>query len=393
MGGRDRSPRSDERGRGGAGDGGLGDGDNKAFHPETDRVTAAGSRREDRFADSRSGGSYTSWSASPPSGQEEGEPRKYSYPKGYDRPERGRGKAFRSDSDRSRGSGPPRKGASSGGKNRDRGSASHSRGDAAAAAQSGERLQKLIARAEGCARRDADERIAAGLVQINGQLALPGTRVSEGDRVQLAEQSWTVQFLHWRSTVLAYHKPPGEVVATADDRFPTVFSALPPEWRDRVKTVGRLDVETAGLLLFTDDGDLAARLMHPRHKCLRLYLARVTPAPSADALELLQKGVDLEDGRARFSSLEALGGGRGINAWFKVSVAEGRNRLVRRLWESQGSVVSRLKRIAYSTFELPPSLARGCCQPLSAEEVEALYEAVSLERDRGGERRLSLIRD
>ena len=183
------------------------------------------------------------------------------------------------------------------------------------------------------------------------------------------------------------------MVATADDRFPTVFSALPSEWRDRVKAVGRLDVETAGLLLFTDDGDLAARLMHPRHECPRLYLARVTPAPSDAALELLQKGVDLEDGRGRFSRLEPLGGGRGINAWFKVSVLEGRNRLVRRLWESQGSVVSRLKRIAYSTFELPPSLLRGSHRLLSTEEIKALYEAVALERDRDGEQRLGLVRN
>ena len=159
------------------------------------------------------------------------------------------------------------------------------------------------------------------------------------------------------------------------------------------RAVGRLDVSTSGLLLFTDDGDLASRLMHPRHECPRLYLVRVTPVPSDAALELLQRGVDLEDGRASFLRLEPLGAGRGINGWFKVSVAEGRNRLVRRLWESQGSVVSRLKRIAYSTFELPPSLTRGNYRPLDAEEIEALYESVGLPRDRDGGKRLTLIHD
>ncbi len=314
--------------------------------------------------------------------------RRYSYPRSYD--DRG-GRAFRSDRVRSGGGRPRPGGDSSSTKKQRRSSAVRSRQEATAAAQSGERLQKLIARAEGCARREADERIAVGLVQVNGQLAIPGVRVSEGDRVQMAGRSWTVQRRHWQSTVLAYHKPPGEVVAASDDRFPTVFSALPPEWRDRVRAVGRLDVETAGLLLFTDDGDLAARLMHPRYGCPRLYLARVAPAPSDEALELLRRGVDLEDGRACFSRLEPLGSGRGLNAWFRVSLPEGRNRLVRRLWESQGSMVSRLKRIAYSTFELPPSLARGSYRPLSTEETEALYEAVGLERDRGGWQRLALV--
>ena len=217
--------------------------------------------------------------------------------------------------------------------------------------------------------------------------------MSAGDCVQEAGESWTVQLLDWQPRVLAYHKPAGEVVATVDDRFPTVFSALPPEWCDRVKAVGRLDVDSTGLLLFTDDGDLAARLMHPRYQCPRLYLARVVPVPSDASLELLREGVELEDGEARFNRLEPLGVGRGINAWFRVSVSEGRNRLVRRLWESGGFVVSRLKRIAYSTFELPSSFVQGSCRPLDVEETEALYQAVDLGFSRDGGQRLTLIRD
>lgn len=243
----------------------------------------------------------------------------------------------------------------------------------------GDRLQKVLASAGLGSRRKIEQWIRAGQVQVNGRLARLGTRVVSADRVSVKGRPVRLPRLGpSERRVIVYHKPAGEVVARGDTRGrKTVFERLPTLSVGRWIAVGRLDVATSGLLLFTTDGDLAHRLMHPAMAIERVYSVRVHGAVTAQMLERLSDGVELEDGPARFERIEDAGG-TGANHWYWVSLREGRQREVRRLWESQHLRVSRLIRIRFGPVRLPPWLRPGQSRPLAPDLAAALRAIVAL---------------
>ncbi|MGA9340945.1 MAG: pseudouridine synthase [Rhodanobacteraceae bacterium] len=240
-----------------------------------------------------------------------------------------------------------------------------------------ERLHKVLATAGLGSRRLLETRIEAGEIQVNGAPATLGQSVHAGDRVELDNKRFVVVSDNAElAQVLLYNKPEG-VVTTRDDpeQRPTVFEQLPRLKGARWVAVGRLDINTTGLLLMTTDGDLANALMHPSAELEREYICRVHGEVPDDVLERLKSGVDLEDGPAHFDSV-AVVSRSGSHSWFRVVVREGRNREVRRMWESQGLMVSRLKRIRYGCVDLPRLLRRGQSQELDPALVAALREQV-----------------
>ncbi|MDR2365553.1 MAG: pseudouridine synthase [Zoogloeaceae bacterium] len=235
-----------------------------------------------------------------------------------------------------------------------------------------ERLHKVLARAGLGSRRQMEAWIAAGRLEVNGQQAEIGMSVGPRDRVKLDGKLITLHFSTQLPRVLLYHKPEGEIVSRDDpEGRPNVFAALPRLRGSRWVAVGRLDLNTSGLILFTTSGELANQLMHPGAELLRVYAVRVIGELAPDAQEKLLAGVPLEDGVARFASLEDAGG-QGVNHWHHVSLFEGRNREVRRMFEAVGSKVSRLIRIRYGPFVLPSRLKRGRFLELGKAEVERL---------------------
>ncbi|MDQ2639760.1 MAG: rRNA pseudouridine synthase [Pseudomonadota bacterium] len=226
-----------------------------------------------------------------------------------------------------------------------------------------ERIQKLLAAAGLGSRRGIEAWLAAGRVKVNGQVAKLGDKALATDRFELdgrpLELSVTPEQQSGPPVVLLYHKPVGEVTTRSDPQGrPTVFERLPPAPSGRWVVVGRLDVNTSGLLLFTNDGALAHHLMHPSNEVERRYLVRVRGTPGPDLPARLQQGLLLDDGPARFDRVEPAGRSEG-HAWYQVSLREGRNREVRRLFEAAGHEVSRLKRVSYGQWELPEDLRPG----------------------------------
>ena len=242
-----------------------------------------------------------------------------------------------------------------------------------------ERLQKVLARAGLGSRRQIEDWIREGRIQVNGKPAQLGQKVSGRERI--AVDGKKVQLKSGKQTVAAtilYHKPAGEICSRDDpDGRPSVFSALPRPPAGRWISVGRLDFNTSGLLLFTTDGELAHRLMHPAQEIEREYAVRLLGPVDLPMLERLIQGVELEDGFARFSAIEESGGG-GANRWYHVIIKEGRNREVRRLWESQGVKVSRLARVRFGPVILERKLRPGKHRPLTFGEQKQLYQAAGL---------------
>jgi len=223
----------------------------------------------------------------------------------------------------------------------------------------GERLQKLLAGAGHGSRRGIEEWIRAGRVTINGKPANLGDRATPSDRICLDGKPLDLGGRADTTEVLLYHKPLGEVTTRSDPQGrPTVFERLPPAPGGRWIVVGRLDVNTTGLLLFTNDGELAHRLMHPSTEVERVYRVRLRGTPTEQVLERLRTGVQLEDGPASFDHIEREST-EGSHSWFRVTLHEGRNREVRRLFEHQGFEVSKLSRIRYGNVDLPPDLRPG----------------------------------
>ena len=237
-----------------------------------------------------------------------------------------------------------------------------------------ERLQKLLAAAGFGSRREIEGWIAAGRIAVAGRVAQLGDRAATGEVITIDGQPARLAVAPALPRVIAYHKPEGELVTRRDpEGRATVFARLPALAQGRWIAVGRLDLNSSGLLLFTDSGELANRLMHPRHGIERIYLARVLGELTAAAQRQLLGGVALDDGqRARFESIEATGKAAGANRWHRVALREGRNREVRRLFEAVGCRVSRLRRIRFGPVELPRDLAPGRWFELAPREVRAL---------------------
>lgn len=228
-------------------------------------------------------------------------------------------------------------------------------------------------------RREIERWIGAGRVTVDGRPAQLGQRLTGPERVSVDGRrvSTGAALKPGAHAHLAYYKPAGQLTARRDAQGrATVFSALPRPHRGRWINVGRLDVNTSGLLLFTTDGELAHRLMHPRHEIVREYAVRLLGEPSTAQLEQLRTGVILDDGPARFDTIER-SGGTGRNVWYRVSLREGRNREVRRMFDALGFTVSRLIRVKYGPVALG-SLRRGGQRRLTGAEVAALYAAVGL---------------
>ncbi|KPJ89640.1 MAG: pseudouridine synthase [Gammaproteobacteria bacterium SG8_11] len=242
-----------------------------------------------------------------------------------------------------------------------------------------EKIQKVLARAGFGSRRQIEQWIEEGRIRVNQQTAKLGDRISDSDVVELDGKRISAQRMQAGSRrVLMYHKDVGTVCTRSDpEGRPTVFDDLPRLRGGRWILVGRLDITTTGLLLVTTDGELANRLMHPSYGLDREYLVRVLGQVDQAMLERLLQGVELEDGMARFESIADMGG-EGANHWYKVVVKEGRNREVRRLWESQGIQVSRLTRARFGPINLPKSLRRGRWADLEEQQIAALCQLVGL---------------
>ncbi len=242
----------------------------------------------------------------------------------------------------------------------------------------GEKLQKVPARAGAGSRREMERWIVEGRVTIDGRAAKLGDRVSPRQTIRIDGRSVPTYATTPKPRVLLYHKPEGQVTTRSDpEGRPTVFDNLPVLKHGRWIAIGRLDLNSSGLLLFTTDGALAHKLMHPSTMIEREYAVRVLGSVPPEGLKQLTEGVVLEDGEARFDSvLDA--GGTGANHWYHVVIREGRHREVRRMWEAIGAKVSRLMRVRYGPVPLPRLLRPGRTHDLDADGMTALYAAAGL---------------
>jgi len=245
-----------------------------------------------------------------------------------------------------------------------------------------EKLQKVLARAGQGSRRELEKWISDGRVSVNGEVVSLGCRVEPTDAVRVdGIKIDIVKSTEQVCRVIAYHKQEGEMCTRVDPQGrETVFDRLPKIKDGRWVAIGRLDINTSGLLLFTNDGELANRLMHPSREVEREYAVRTFGEVSDKVIQNLRSGVTLEDGMASFSKVKAHGG-EGINSWYHVTLAEGRNREVRRMWESQEVQVSRLIRVRYGDISLEKSLPRGGWQELELTPVNYLRKMVGLEEE------------
>ncbi len=247
-----------------------------------------------------------------------------------------------------------------------------------------ERIQKFLARQGAGSRRQIDALLEQGRISVNGRVAKPGEKVAGREKIAIDGKLVRLHRHAARPKLLLYHKPVGEI-CTRDDPGgrDDVFRQLPRLNQGRWIAVGRLDINTSGLLLFTTDGELANRLMHPSFEIEREYAVRVRGPVDADQLARLRDGVMLDDGEARFDEIVD-GGGSGSNHWYHVVLKEGRNREVRRLWEAVGTEVSRLVRVRYERFKLPKWLKPGRYRFVDEAAVARLYQRLGLD---AGERR------
>ena len=246
-----------------------------------------------------------------------------------------------------------------------------------------EKLQKVLARSGFGSRREMERWIESGRITLNDQPATLGDRVTAEDRVSVDGKAVELTFSATAERrVLVYNKPLGEVCTRHDpEGRPTVFDNLPPLKQGRWVAIGRLDINTTGLLIFTTDGELANRMMHPSMQIDREYAVRVLGDVDDAMLERLKQGVLLEDGMARFTDVRYFDG-EGANKWYHCVVMEGRNREVRRLWESQGLQVNRLKRVRFGPVFLPSDIKVGTWRELAPKEVDQLSKELELDSAR-----------
>lgn len=248
--------------------------------------------------------------------------------------------------------------------------------------QPGERLQKVLAQAGLGSRREMEEWIAAGRVLVNGEVAVLGMRVSEGDVVKADRRVIRIKDQAERALprVLLYHKQEGEIVSRDDPGGRvSVFDHLPRLRGQKWIAIGRLDFNTSGLLIFTTSGELANRLMHPRFEVEREYAVRVQGEMTPEQMkQMTRQGVELEDGVVKFDALSDEGG-EGFNHWYRIVIKEGRNREVRRTFEALGLTVSRLIRVRFGIVNLPPRIKRGMMAELGEDQVRAVMEWAGVE--------------
>jgi len=248
----------------------------------------------------------------------------------------------------------------------------------------GERLQKKLAEIGIGSRRDMEALIEAGRASINGQVVTLGAKVRPGDRVRVDGHEVRISWQAKLPRVLIYHKPEGEIVSRDDpEGRASVFESLPSARGQRWISVGRLDINTEGLLIFTTSGELANHLMHPRYEMEREYAVRVRGELTPAQMKQLTTGVELDDGMAKAESVYLYGGAEeGVNRWYRLVVMEGRNREVRRLIEAMGLEVSRLIRVRFGPVSMPARLKRGQVGELTEPEVAQLLEACGLVKPR-----------
>jgi 23S rRNA pseudouridine2605 synthase len=241
-----------------------------------------------------------------------------------------------------------------------------------------EKIQKVLAKNGLGSRREIERWISEGRIKVDGVVAHLGARLDVASKVLLDDKPVRLNNIAVDDTVLLYHKPEGELCTRHDpDGRPDVFSAIPHPKKGRFISVGRLDLNTSGLLLFTTNGELAHRLMHPSYGIEREYAVRVLGVASDIQLDQLQSGVLIDGLMAKFTRIEQLHGA-GANVWYRVVILEGRQREVRRLWEAVGLTVSRLIRIRFGPIQLPKGLQKGQFVYLSPKEVELLKKSVNL---------------
>ncbi len=252
-----------------------------------------------------------------------------------------------------------------------------------------DRIQKFLAHQGVASRRQVDRMLQDGRISVNGQTAKPGDQVNGQEKIALDGKIIRINQNDLKPKLLMYHKPVGEVCSRSDpEGRKDVFSSLPGLGSGRWVSIGRLDINTSGLILFTNQGELANRLMHPSFEVEREYAVRVHGGVNQDMINQLQKGVVLDDGIARFEQIID-GGGEGANHWYHVILREGRNREVRRLWESVGVEVSRLQRVRYDQFNLPKWLKPGKYRFFEDDIVNKLYLRLKLDNPQSQNKRQS----
>ena len=242
-----------------------------------------------------------------------------------------------------------------------------------------ERIQKILAHHGIASRRQVDAMLQQGRISVDGKTAKPGDQISGREKIALDGKLIRLPRFDSSPKLLMYHKPVGEVCTRADPQGrDSVFRNLPGLSQGRWVSIGRLDINTSGLILFTNQGELANRLMHPSYEIEREYAVRVHGSVSAEMLQQLKQGVELDDGMAHFEDIID-SGGEGTNHWYHVILKEGKNREVRRLWEAVGVEVSRLQRVRYDSFNLPKWLKPGKYRFLDDAVVRRLYQKLDLE--------------
>ena len=246
-----------------------------------------------------------------------------------------------------------------------------------------EKLQKVLARAGFGSRREIETWIAKGRIKVNGKIAVVGDRVTDDDKIVVDGKKLAPQKkIREDRRVILYNKPENEVSTRNDpEGRRTVFDRLPPLKHGRWVSVGRLDLNTSGLMLFTTDGELANKLMHPSSQIEREYAVRILGDVTPEMVQEMHKGVIIEDHLCRFTDIQHYGG-EGVNQWYHVVLLEGRNREVRKLWESQGVKVSRLKRVRFGPLFIPSSVVKGRYNELGKTEIDKLLKLVNKESER-----------
>ena len=242
-----------------------------------------------------------------------------------------------------------------------------------------EKLQKVLARAGFGSRREIEVWIGKGRVKVNGRIAVIGDRVEDTDKIIVDDKRLVTPSRHRKARrILLYNKPENEICTRKDpEGRPTVFDKLPVVKRGRWISIGRLDINTSGLLLFTSDGELANKLAHPSSQIEREYAVRVMGQVTSDMVQRMHKGLLIDGHLCRFTDIQYFAG-KGVNRWYHVVTMDGRNREVRKLWESQGLKVSRLKRVRFGPIFIPSAVKRGQFQELSGNEVDKLLRLVEL---------------